>query len=280
LRLFRGRRESKIAKQQHEFVKAFTEQLIYGPALMRALRHDIKALVYTRECFLAVLRLAFVEMSDGDCGDDDFPDVFTRACLSANSLLAAEITTTPPYNDARDLLPMEVRSIVGQLPKVHDEIGRTDAFIRWLATSDAVNSTKHLPIVEDFTAFTGLTPDEYAASAYAATARCTSLLRTWDAVQAHGVAFDLDTWLIGVKEQRCVRDFFRLNTVTFGRGPCNMARRAVIVARSGATTLVASHLGSRGWTVLRSVSTATDEQILEWFLLHTLRLLPYSTETR
>lgn len=197
--------------EQEKLVQAFTQRLVYGPALVRALRHDRKSVIFSRECMLAVLRLALVEMSEGEA-DVDTQDLFTRACLSANTLLAEEISPHELHWDMRDLLPSELRSIVSQQPEIFQDIGRTDAFIRWLATPDAIASANRLPALEDFAYFAGLTPDEYAAAAWVTIARCTSLT-DWDTVERQGVAFDLDTWLVGVTDQSCVRRFFALNSV-------------------------------------------------------------------
>jgi len=198
--------------EQERFVRAFTQRLIYGPALVRALRQDAKALVFTRENFLAILRIALVEMSEGDGEGDAFPDHFTRACLMANTLLLDEVTPPHPQGDARDLIASELRSIVLQPSNIHDDLGRADAFIRWAGTLPAEASTKRLRVVDDFLSFTQLSPDEFAAAAYITTARYTRL-STWDLVDQHGVAFDIGTWLHGVSDQRCVRQFFQLNAV-------------------------------------------------------------------
>ncbi len=85
--------------------------------------------------------------------------------------------------------------------------------MRWLETPDALSSTKKLPVANDFALFTELSPDEFAAAAYIATARYTRL-SNWDLVDQHGVAFDIGTWLEGVSDQRSVRQFFQLNAVT------------------------------------------------------------------
>jgi hypothetical protein len=201
--------------EQDKFVYAFINRQVYGPSLVRALRHDRKSVIFSRECLLAVLRLALVEMSKGEA-DVDVHDAFTRACLSANTLLADEISPGAAQWDMRDLLPSELRSLASQQPEIIQEIGRTDAFIRWLETSDAIASKNRLPVLDDFLAFTGLTPDEYAAAAWVTMARCTSLA-DWDTVEQKGVAFELDIWLAGIKEQRCVRQFFALNGVDMER---------------------------------------------------------------
>jgi hypothetical protein len=198
-------------RHQEAFVQAFVHRQIYGPALMRALRHDQKAVIFTRECMLAVFRLALVEMSEGDA-NADLSDAFTRACLSVNTLLSDEITPGEVHSDARDLLASELRSIVAQPPNIFQEIGRTDAFVQWLATSDAMASKQRMPVLEDFTRFTDLTPDEYIGAAWTTMGRCAALTN-WDKVDQDGVAFTLDTWLSDVGDQRCMRAFFEANAV-------------------------------------------------------------------
>ncbi len=140
------RRAIESQEEQEKFVAAFTQNLVYGSALMRALHHDSTSVIFTRECFLAVLRIALSEMSEGDSNEAAFQDRFTRSCLSANTLLAEEITSPDPKGDASDLLRSELRSIVLQAPLIHEDLGRTDAFIRWLDSQVAKESKNSHPL--------------------------------------------------------------------------------------------------------------------------------------
>ena len=204
--------------EQRKFVDAFTRELIYDHTLIRLLENDEKSVIFTRENLLAVFRVALVEMSDGD-RNCNISDAFTRACLMVNTLVSAEISPAQPHGDARDLLWTELRSIIGQAPRIFDDIGRTDAFIMWLEGPAAAASANNMDIIADFRVFTDLTPDEYAASAWVLTARCTGLAN-WDAVDQRGVAFDLTSWLAGVQDQRCLRAFVADNSV-----PMDVARQ-------------------------------------------------------
>jgi hypothetical protein len=200
--------------EQRKFVAAFCNDLVYGPALLRTLAADNKAVIFTRENLLALFRIAIVGMSDGS-PEANVRDVFTRAALIVNGLVSEEITPRDSHRDFRDMLPTELRSIITQPPQLFIQLGRSDAFVEWLQTPAAEGSAERLPVLEDFREFTGLSTDEFAASAWVTLARSHGLAN-WDTVDAQGVAFNLDEWLKGVAQQDFLRQFFRVNAVFHG----------------------------------------------------------------
>ncbi|MGA3037429.1 MAG: hypothetical protein ABSE64_08060 [Vulcanimicrobiaceae bacterium] len=199
-------------QHQAQLVKEFTSQLLYGPALLRRLQSDSKALLFTRESLFAVLKLAVVGGSDGSADPSQASDIFTKAILMANELLGEEISPVEFTRGPTDLLATELRSRPLQLENPHDLIARTNAFLEWSRSADAIASNNYLPIDVDFQRFTQLTPLEYMAAAYALLSRCSAMQR-WDDVERMGVAFTFDQWQHGVPDTRVTRTWIDQNSV-------------------------------------------------------------------
>lgn len=200
------------AQHQNDLARNLVEPLIYGHSIMVRLKSDRKSVVFTRESLLAVFRIALTEMSEGEAGDEQSPDAFTRAILLANDILSDEITPSEMTQSALDLRSSELRSIVLQQPNLHLSIERSAAFMRWTETDAAMKSPNYLPVRDDFERFTNLTPDEYLAAGYVLLAR-TASMKTWDDVHNLGVAFKVTDWLHDVKEPRVLQMFFDANSV-------------------------------------------------------------------
>jgi hypothetical protein len=130
-------------------------------------------------------------MDPMELAEEQFADAFVRANLMANELLGAEILPSDPQNSAVDLLRSELRSSVLHLDNPHDLLARAEAFIEWSNTPKAIASKNAFPIEADFRQLTGLSWREYAAAAYAAFSRCTSV-REARCVGRMSALFDLE----------------------------------------------------------------------------------------
>ena len=199
------------AEHQRALVVEMTKNLLYSTALKSKLMSEPYRVLFTQEGMLAVLRLAVVAGSSGDptIGDSD---IFTKAVLAANELLALEVLPQTSTGTAADLLPSELRSAILHAENPNDQLARTDAFFAWSATSKARASKNALPVEEDLRRFTGLTPLEYAAGAYGMLARFAAM-RTWSDVERLGVAFSVEQWQAGVSDTRVVRQWIGANSV-------------------------------------------------------------------
>jgi hypothetical protein len=204
------------SNQQRALVGALTSNLLYSPAIVSKLWGEQHRVLFTREALIAVLRIAVAEVSDGDPLLVDQPDVFTRACLAANEILSLELVPETVRNSAADLLPSELRSAILQLENPHDLLGRTEAFFVWATTAEAKSSANYSDVAADFYRFTGLTPIEFAAGAYLAFARFSSM-RDWDEVERLGVAFSIEQWQAGMFDTKVVRQWIATNSVPLSK---------------------------------------------------------------
>ena len=167
---------------QNNLAENLVRSLFYGPAIIRRLRHEPQYRLCTREGLFALLRLAFIEKSEGD-DSFDFADSFVRANLAVNQLINAETLVDAPTGGASDLLRSELRSEIQQLENFHDLIGRTHALFEWSDSEAGRNSKNALPLKDDLRRFTGLTPLEYGAAAYSIVSRSTGF-KKWDDVES------------------------------------------------------------------------------------------------
>jgi hypothetical protein len=161
---------------------------------------------------LAVLRAAVVFRAQPDASESEFADMFVRANLIANELLGTEIMPLAPQNSAADLLRSELRSAVLHLDNPHDLLARADAFFAWSKTSNAAASVNALPIDDDFRRFTGLEWREYAAAAYAALSRCTSVSDPTYAGRMSAL-FGLDEWLVNMRDKNAIERWFAVSSI-------------------------------------------------------------------
>ena len=206
-------------EHQYKLFRDFGFQLLYGPALDSKLTKESHRRLYTRESLLAILRVAVVNRTDPGklFSDLEFADLFHKAVLMANELFVNELNPEAVTNGAKDLLATELRSILAQQENPHDLIARTAALFEWNETERATVHGGALPLRDDFTQFTGLAPEEYAAATYCALSRAAAM-RSWDEFAFHGPAFDPNTWLSGqgIVDKQPMMTWFQGHTVTIG----------------------------------------------------------------
>lgn len=212
--------------EQHEMLfREFGRRLLYGPALELKLRRGSHRRLYTREGLLAIQRLAIVKQSTGTAlSDSEFSDVFHKALLVANELVVEELNPESPSNTAKDFLATELRSVLSQQQNPHDLIARSASLFEW-SNSLRGRARGADRLHNDFIKFTGLTPDEYAASAYLTLARSAST-RTWDQFSILGAAFDPQCWLSsqGVVDMQAPMTFLDRHTVSIHKARTAWAR--------------------------------------------------------
>ncbi|GEM_PF-1734687 len=201
------------ASQQRDLVTSLCSKIPMGSRLLSLIERDPKAVVFSRESLLAVLRVAVVEQSEGSMAEEDYANGFSTAVLLANELLAEEILPPVLTQSASDLLTSELRSRLLHIDNVFDLVARSTAFERWSVGVKAATSPNFLPIEADFVRFTGLTPFEYSAAAYVLLARCASM-QTWDDVERLGVAFPFDAWQAGIRDTRVPRTWIEGNSAS------------------------------------------------------------------
>jgi hypothetical protein len=176
-------------KHQQGLVKALTNGLLYDFKILRGISQTPPHDLVTREGLLALLRTAFIERRE-PAPDGTFQDVFVKANLAANEIVAKEWEVFGHTGRPEDLLASEIRSALLQPTNQHDALSRTDAFFRWSRTQDGV-SDNYLPIKADFEFATGLPWLEYLATAYALASRAL-VYENWDVAQRIGIWFRRD----------------------------------------------------------------------------------------
>ena len=176
-------------KHQQGLVKHLTEGLLYDFKILREISQASPRDLVTREGLLALLRTAFIEKRE-PAPDGSFQDVFVKANLAANEIVAKEWTVFGHTGTPKDLLASEIRSALLQPTNQHDALSRTDAFFRWSRTQDGV-SGNYLPIEADFEFATGLPWLEYLATAYALASR-SLVYENWDVARRIGIWFQRD----------------------------------------------------------------------------------------
>jgi hypothetical protein len=203
----------ETAKHQAPILKNFAKLLpLYGHALTRRYSLEPHRPVFTREGMLAVLRAAVVSQAQPSSSQLEFADAFVRANLIANELLGTEIVPLASQNSAADLLRSELRSAVLHLDNPHDLLARAEAFFDWSKTPNAAASENALPIEDDFRRFTGLSWREYAAAAYAAFSRCTSVGDPRYAGRMSAL-FSLEEWLVGMRDKSALERWFAVSSI-------------------------------------------------------------------
>lgn len=199
-------------EHQQKLVLALTKDVSYFAAIISRMKAESHRILFSREGLIAVLRVATTEGSPGDDSIGDHSDVFTKAVLVANEIIASEIMVTPATGTASDLLPSELRSAILQLENPFDLLARSDAFFAWSRTQAAKGSGNYLDVETDLVHFTGLNPREYAAGAYFTFARYAAMVN-WAEVERLGVAFTIEQWQQGMANTDVVRRWLAAHTV-------------------------------------------------------------------
>ncbi len=207
-------------EHQYRLFRDFGVRLLYGAALDSRLRKNSQQRLYTRESLLAVLRIAVVNKTDPGTilSDLEFADVFHKAVLMANELIADELNPEVVTNGPKDFLATELRSILAQQQNPHDLIARTNALFEWNETPRAAAHGGVLPLRSDFEQVTGLSPEEFAAATYLALSRAAAMI-TWDNFALHGPAFNPNDWLQsqGVVNKAPMISWYKRHTVSLAK---------------------------------------------------------------
>lgn len=176
---------------QRPLVEALVGQCSYRRQLLRELEAPHRIL-FTRECLMAMCRLAVVLNSNGDGGN--FGDSFIRAALAVNEHLSDELNPPSLTGNAADLLRSELRSILSQTENPHDLLARMEKLFLWSVSDEARRLESYLPIEEDLIRFTGLGHRDLAAATYAFLSRSTGM-RTWADVERDHMVFNFEAWI-------------------------------------------------------------------------------------
>jgi hypothetical protein len=202
------------------------DQPLYGQSLILKLRADNSQVLFTDESLLAVLRLAVVSHGSSSLMQRELRDLITRAVLMANELIHDEINPPHRTGSPADLMASEIRSNTSILDNPHVLLARTAAFFEWCKDSGRIRSANELPVESDFHEMTGLTPEEYAAGAYAVLSRA-AVIREPINISRSTVVFTIDQWLSQIKQKRVPRQWIDVSSLPIEkRGPIgNQSRR-------------------------------------------------------
>jgi len=139
-------------------------------------------------------------------------DLITRAVLMANELIHDEINPPRRTGSPADLMASEIRSKTSILENPHVLLARTAAFFEWCKDSSRTRSANELPVESDFHEMTGLTPEEYAAGAYAVLSRA-AVIREPINISRSAVFFTLDQWLSQIKQKSVPRQWIEVSSL-------------------------------------------------------------------
>jgi hypothetical protein len=188
------------------------DQPLYGQSLILKLRADNSQVLFTDESLLAVLRLAVVSHGSSSLMQRELRDLITRAVLMANELIHDEINPPHRTGSPADLMASEIRSNTSILDNPHVLLARTAAFFEWCKDSGRIRSANELPVESDFHEMTGLTPEEYAAGAYAVLSRA-AVIREPINISRSTVVFTIDQWLSQIKQKRVPRQWIDVSSL-------------------------------------------------------------------
>jgi hypothetical protein len=188
------------------------DQPLYGRSLILKLRADNSQVLFTDESLLTVLRLAVVSEGSSSLMQRDLRDLITRAVLMANELIHDEINPAQRTGSPADLMASEIRSKTSILENPHVLLARTAAFFEWYKDSSRIRSANELPVETDFREMTGLTPEEYAAGAYALLSRA-AVIREPINISRSAVFFTLDRWLSQIKQKRVPKQWIDVSSL-------------------------------------------------------------------
>jgi hypothetical protein len=153
----------------------------------------------------------------------DFNDRLLRVMLAYNSMRGLEDIN--PRDTERAMLITELRSMFNASALTSLAVDLYWRFFKWSQSREAQASENFLNVLDDFTAFFGMTPTDYSTVAFAFLAHYLRLQRVSD-LKSMGLFISVKQYLQNVEHRRTILEWLTLNAITIGDATASLRDRA------------------------------------------------------